>query len=441
MTGRPRAEIRKLTPDDDLEPLLDLARRSFGPFGGAARDHRLADARESIAAGRHLGAFGGGRLLGAAKFLDLAQWWHGRSLRAAGVANVVVAPEERGRGTGRALMDALVTEMGTQGYPLSVLYPATATVYRRVGYELAGAQYQVSMPARSLRSLLPPDVPVSPAGPAPPALRRVGPDDAAEIDAVITRVHELARACGPVTFDVEVSRRQLDDEDLFCYLADDGFLAYTWSGGHSEVQIYNVVAGSAATARALWSVIASHDSMAGTVRAFVGPADPVSWLTAEPDVSLARRYPWMLRVVDAEAAIAGRGFPPAAEAAVTLRLGDELCPANAGLWKLEVSGGKGGLQRSGPDPAPVGPLTPGPLAPGPLAPGPLAPGAPTPDPIALGAATPGPLTLGARGFAALYAGAPMATLRVAGLAAGGDPAGDAALDGAFAAAAFMLDYF
>jgi hypothetical protein len=82
-------------------------------------------------------------------------------------------------------MDALVTEMGTQGYPLSVLYPATATVYRRVGYELAGAQYQVSMPARSLRSLLPPDVP---AGEALPALRRVGPGDAAEIDAVIGQV-------------------------------------------------------------------------------------------------------------------------------------------------------------------------------------------------------------------------------------------------------------
>jgi predicted N-acetyltransferase YhbS len=439
VTGRPRAEIRKLTPDDDLEPLLDLARRSFGPFGEAAREHRLADARESIAAGRHLGAFDGGRLLGAAKFFDLAQWWHGRSLRTAGVANVVVAPEERGRGTGRALMDALVTEMGAQGYPLSVLYPATATVYRRVGYELAGAQYQVSMPARSLRSLLPPDVPdvsVSPAGPALSALRRVGPDDAAEIDAVVARVHELACACGPVTFDVEVSRRQLDDEDLFCYLADDGFLAYTWTGGHSGIQIYNLVAGSAATARALWSVIASHDSMAGTVRAFVGPADPVSWLTAEPDVSLARRYPWMLRVVDAEAAIAGRGFPPAAEAAVTLRLGDELCPANAGLWKLEVSGGKGALQRPGTDPAPAGPVTSGGATSGSPT-----PGAATPGPLAPGPLTPGPLTLGARGFAALYAGTPVATLRVAGLAAGGDLADDAALDGAFTAAAFMLDYF
>jgi predicted acetyltransferase len=302
-----------------------------------------------------------------------------------------------------------------------VLYPATATVYRRVGYEIAGGQYQVSMPARSLRSLLPPDVP---AGGALPRLRRAGPDDAAEIDAVVGRVHELGRACGPVTFDAGVSRRQLDDEDLFCYLADDGFLAYSWSGGHSEIQVYNVVAGSAPTARALWSVIASHDSMARTVRAFVGPADPVSWLITEPDVSLSRAYPWMLRVVDAEAAIAGRGFPAAADVTVMLRLADELCPANAGLWSLTVSGGKGTLLRREADHA-------------------AEPSAGRSAAGLLTAAPPAavPHVLGARGFAALYAGTPVATLRAAGLAAGGDPASDAALDGAFGATAYMLDYF
>jgi hypothetical protein len=52
-----------------------------------------------------------------------------------------------------------------------------------------------------------------------------------------------------------------------------------------------------------------------------------------------------------------------------------------------------------------------------------------------------PLRLGPRGFAALYAGTPVATLRLAGLAAGGDAAADAALDSAFGATAFMLDYF
>jgi len=63
---------------------------------------------------------------------------------------------------------------------------------------------------------------------------------------------------------------------------------------------------AAATTRALWSIIASHDSIAGTVRAFAGPADPVRWLTQEQDAKLAVKNPWMLRVIDAPAAVAGR---------------------------------------------------------------------------------------------------------------------------------------
>jgi predicted acetyltransferase len=154
--------------------------------------------------------------------------------------------------------------------------------------------------------------------------------------------------------------------------------------------------------------VGSHASIAERVRAMVGPDDPVSWLTTEPDVRLTRAYPWMLRVVDAAAAIAGRGFPAAADVAVRLRLADELCPANAGLWSLAVSGGQGTLLRRGAGDAA--------------------------EPAA-------PLVLGMRGFAALYAGTPLATLRAAGLAAGGGPASDAALDGAFAATSYLLDYF
>ena len=58
-----------------------------------------------------------------------------------------------------------------------------------------------------------------------------------------------------------------------------------------------------------------------------------------------------------------------------------------------------------------------------------------------GSACPGPVTLGPRGFAALYAGVPMATLRVAGLASGGEPAADEALDAVFLSHPHLLDYF
>ena len=51
------------------------------------------------------------------------------------------------------------------------------------------------------------------------------------------------------------------------------------------------------------------------------------------------------------------------------------------------------------------------------------------------------MVLGPRGLAALYAGTPAVTLRQAGLASGGSPEDDAALDAAFAATPYMLDDF
>jgi hypothetical protein len=345
-------------------------------------------------------------MLAVAGFHDLRQWWHGRPVRMAGVGGVRVAPEARGRGIGTALMTELLRVIAERGYPLSVLFPATAPVYRSLGWELAGGYYEATVPTRSLAALPPADIPAGPL----PALRRAGPDDADQVVAVVGSVHEAARHCGPATWTAAAARRWwLDDETVFCYLAPDGFLAYGWHHSHREIFVQRAVAGSAETTRAIWSLLGSHASMAERVKAVVAPDEPVGWLTREPDLEVERE-PWMLRIVDAAASIAGRGFPALAELAVALQIDDATRPGNAGLWTLEVSGGQGSLHSSVTLPPALVPPA-------------------------------GPVRLGARGFAALYAGIPMATLRRSGLAAGGDPGADDALDSAFAGPAFLLDDF
>jgi len=399
-------DIRQLGPDDDLEVEVDLSRRAFGPVSEAERPDRLADASAAAEGGRYFAAFDGPQPVGVAMFLDMRQWWHGRALPMAGVGGVKVAPEQRGRGTGRALMTELLRVIADRGFPLSVLYPATAPLYRSLGWELAGGLYRGVIGARSIASLLPPD------GPAQrlPGLRRAEPGDADEVIAVLGAVHESARHCGPATYDAATIRRWwLSDENRFCYLAADGFLAYGWHEGHGEISVRMAVAGSPETTRALWSIVGSHAPTAKLVRAVVSPDDPVAWLTREPDLGLERRWQWMLRVVDAPAAIAGRGFPAAATLAVGLQIDDAQMPSNAGQWTLEVGGGEGALTRS--------------------------------RPSASAARRSLPVRLGTRGFAALYGGVPMDTLRRAGLVAGGEPSADEALDAAFAGKAFLLDSF
>jgi predicted N-acetyltransferase YhbS len=417
VTGR-GPQIRELGEDDDLEEELDLRHRSFGPMPDSERARWLDDLRASVDAGQIFGAFDGTGLIGTARFHDMRQWWHGRSQPMAGVAGVKIAPEHRGRGVGKALMTELLGVIADRGYPVSVLFPSTGQIYRSLGWEVAGALFRTVLPTLSLASLLAPDTTLQqqelPPRPQPqpqelPPLRRAGPDDAAEVIAVLGRAHELARDCGPDTRDVASVRRWLSDSSVLAYLAPDGFLAYGWHGGDREILVRLAVASSAETTRALWGIVASHATMAKTVRAYLDPRDPIRWLTREPEVEVNLHETWMLRVVDAPAAIAARGFPVAADLTVPLRVTDANRPANSGLWRLEVSGGQGTL-------------TPFKTASSPRLP-----------PAA-------PVALGARGLAALYAGTPLAALRRAGLAAEGDRHDDA-LDCAFAGPAFMIDHF
>ena len=199
--------------------------------------------------------------------------------------------------------------------------------------------------------------------------------------------------------------RWLDDEDHFAYLADDGFLSYRWADGHQILRVDLLAASSAGTSRAFWRILASHATMAETIRVKLAPDDPVTWLLRDPEVAGHREENWMLRLVDAAQAIGARGFPANATVCAQLELTDPVRPGNSGRWSLEVSGGAGKLS----------------------------PAAGTADGSAL--------RVGARGMAALYAGVPVATLRHAGLAAGGDPAADETLDSAFGGTAFMTDYF
>jgi predicted acetyltransferase len=194
----------------------------------------------------------------------------------------------------------------------------------------------------------------------------------------------------------------LRDEDNFAYLADDGFVVYSWSG--SDLTIDELVAGSEATARALWATVGSGSSIARTVHAYVSADDPIHLMVeheADGDAWVQR---WMLRLLDAPAAVAARGFAPGAVLELDLRVEDADVPSNSGDWHLSVADG-------------VGRLTPAQVS------GDV-------------------LELGPRGLAALYAGTPLVTLRAGGLAKGGSPLGDAAVDTAFGgSASYMLDSF
>jgi len=397
-------EIRPLAAGDDLEPQLDLAQRAFGVLEPAARPGWLARNARAVAAGRFLAALDGTRQVGGAYYHDMRQWWGGRCLPMAGVAGVKVAPEVRGQGVGRRMMTEVLRHIAARGYPLSALYPATVPIYRSLGWELAGGRHDALVPTRSLRDLVPPDPSLIRGEPDSGPLREATAADAAEVISVIGRAHQAASDCGPITWDeASVEQWMRESPDAYHFLSADSYITYQWEPGNGALFARCAVAMTPGAARQQLALLAGSSSTADTVGLRVAPHGPLWWLLRERDAKLVKRSLWMLRVVDAPAAIEQRGFSAAVSGSVALTIADEVLTGNAGSWTLTLRGGQGHLERA--------------------------------------RAVPGALTLGPRGLAALYAGTPVATLRLAGLAAGGTPDDDAFLSAAFTGPSWMLDDF
>nr|WP_202892136.1 GNAT family N-acetyltransferase [Kribbella shirazensis] len=375
--------------EEHLDSVWQVRIRSFGP--GGDRDEWKKTALTFVADRRFLGVVDGDVLVAAARIWPFEQWWSGRRVPMGGVAGVVVAPEYRGRGVGSLLMRGVLQRCADKGYPLTGLYPATTVLYRHLGYEFAGSRYKFSFQAADLRTL----------GGSGTAVRKAGPADADRFLELASTAHETKRSSGPLIWPRSEIVSWLEDEDNFAYVADDGFVVYNWSDG--DLVVDELIAGSEETARALWATVGSGASIAKTVHAYCAPFDPIHLLAEHEADGDARIVRWMLRLVDAPAALAARGFPEGAVLEAELRIDDPELPANTGDWHLSIADGSARLT----------------------------PSEPSTD----------ALRVGPRGLAALYAGTRLAALRGAGLVTGGD-ALDPALDTVFGGPTpYMLDYF
>ena len=99
---------------------------------------------------------------------------------------------------------------------------------------------------------------------------------------------------------------------------------------------------------ALWRLLASWSTQVEKVFT-VGPVeDPACLILPEQVSKTVEELRWMLRVVDAEAAIDARGFPTGLTLEVPFELDDTELAANAGRFVLRVDKGRGMLEPGGP---------------------------------------------------------------------------------------------
>jgi predicted acetyltransferase len=393
-------EIRTLRPDD-LEQAWELDRESF---------HVPEENRSGFLAwqepARLVGAFEGSRLVALAGVHEFGQFYGGRAVPMGGVHSVSVAPHRRGEGLGSQVVRASLEAMRERGQAISTLFPAMAQVYRKLGWELAGATIWRTIELRDLEGLPRPDgVTVRPAGNGDDAVRRAGYRRMAQgINGCLDRSQhwwegERCAVEGHTAFVAEDAEGE--PVGYLVYRQRDG--EYTGVGGDFQLVCRDFVWTTRAAALALLRLLGSWATQAERVFLRSGPEDPLLLVLPDQPFRPLAELRWMSRIIVAPAAIAARGFAPGLELTVPFELGDAQISSNTGAWTLVVEKGEGRLEPGGA----------------------------------------GSLRLDVGAFSSLYTGwATTATLTRAGLLVGGTDAERAALDAAFAGPTpWMLDEF
>jgi predicted acetyltransferase len=240
--------------------------------------------------------------------------------------------------------------MRERGEVISSLFPATSRLYRRLGWELAGACAWRSLAPASLGAL-------PRAGQA-----RVRPLEERDFEAVRGCYERMAAPTNGFLERGErgwrAHRERWRRRSTFVAEDADGGVAgwlvyrqldgeYSALGGPFQLAVDDVGWTTREAGLALWHLIGSWATQTDRVIYRSGPEDPLLLLAPEQELRTLAEVRWMTRVVDVAGAVAARGFPAGLSLAVSFELEDEILPENSGVWRLLVEGGRGALERGG----------------------------------------------------------------------------------------------
>ncbi|HWS39140.1 MAG TPA: GNAT family N-acetyltransferase [Actinoplanes sp.] len=330
-------QVRPLGPEDQRSA-WDLGSLTFG-----YHERPMPEDWSATPAGRRsLGVFDpAGRLVGKAVDREQSQWFGGRAVPTSGVAGVATAADVRGQGLGRLVLTRLLEDARDRGAAISTLFDTVPGPYRALGWEEVGVLTYHRVVTRVLAEIRPGGGTV------------LRPAAEADIPAVQDVYRSVARAgtgmmerpAGPV----------LDDHDGVTVAAGPdgtitGYATWTRGPGYDEsgrITVDDLIGVTPEATRTLLAMVGGWASVAPTTVIRLGVTDPAWSLIARRDAVPDSTNPWMLRIVDAPAAIAARGWPRHLTGQVHLDLTDDVCRWHEGRHRLLLSGGEARLEPGG----------------------------------------------------------------------------------------------
>jgi predicted acetyltransferase len=319
--------------ESDLERLGDMLAHAFAFPKEEAKGWFERSGLENI---RKLER--GGRLCGGLVEIPMGQWFGGRSVSTMGVAGVGIASDERGRGVGSRLMVSMLREARARGFALSTLYPATVTLYRRVGYERAGARFSIAFDPRTCEIPREREMTIAEVSGTPEDVMALYRETARRSPGYMDR--------GRYTWErIEKPRGLLPTKTFTASHGGtlEGYVVLSHNPAENEttVTVTDIAATTSRAARALLRLLVEYRAQALLVKWFGGPSDLFTNLLPERHYEVKLTDHFMVRVVDVARALSERGWPRGASGALSLEVNDASMPENSGLYTLTLDGGTG----------------------------------------------------------------------------------------------------
>ena len=291
----------------------------------------------------------GSSIMGGLGLIHMGQFFGGKSVPMTGIAAVGIAPEHRGSGAATSLMQGALREIHAERCPLSTLYPATLPLYRRVGYEHAGARNEIRISIRSIWfEQRDPNIVVKPiASSDHAAVKRAYDARAQRTNGVLDRGEFLWQRVrqpreGPANGYMAVNRRT-DRIEAYAYC----IRVPSQDAGYS-LQLTDLVSLTPAAGRRLLGFFADHQSMADSLIFQGSEDDPVLKLLPERRYSSKLLDHWMLRIVNIKSALGARGYPPTMQTEIHFDVTeDSVFPGNNGRCTLHVKDGRARVTSGG----------------------------------------------------------------------------------------------
>ncbi|MEL7243722.1 MAG: GNAT family N-acetyltransferase [Cyanobacteria bacterium J06573_2] len=282
-------------------------------------------------------------IVGGLVTIPMGQWWGGKSIPMTGIAGVGVAPEFRGSGAALSLMQQAIRELYENDVSISVLYPATQRLYRKVGYEQGGSFCSWEILAQSIQ-----------------IKEQPLPVQSVPLDSEI--FYELYTKQGK-NINGYLNRNQIiwnriiqpsDKEVFYGYIIGslekpEGYIIISQYSRDSDniLSVVDWVTLTNAATKTFWSFLSNHRSQIDKIRWRSSAIDNLTLILPEQTVKNRFIQRWMLRIINVEKALSTRGYFSGIETELHLEITDDLIAENNGKFILSVVEGRGNIEKGG----------------------------------------------------------------------------------------------